>query len=459
MKRLFLILLFFSNFLFITCFAQVTIVGHVKNAQSGKIYLSIQKGNDLSPLDSLILEPKGDFVFKLNEGYKQGVYKLQFEKFKEAPIIIGKEKKITFNSDLAELKEGFIHIVSSKENDAYAVLSNFFSKYNSEIDSLEGLITDISRFDPQHDTKKNQLKSAYSLAILRFNSSIRLIPGMFPGTFVSEILCPLSLVAERSEFAFGKDFDTDEAFQHRHFFQYIDFSDERIVNTSTYEKKLFTYLDRYVEHSENGFIEGVDIIMASAKKNDKVNDFTLTYLLDIFTAKGPPQLVAYVHDNFSQNCDIPMKSDTKNLLNKLKLAAKGSAAPEMEINDINNKPVSMKSTLNGKLGMIYFWASTCPHCMEYSPKVFDIYQKYKSKGFEVYAVSLDNDYSAWLKAIQDMKLEWVNVSELKGWKSSVIETYGLERTPSIFLVDKEGTILDKDFSPSDLESKLKKLLP
>lgn len=437
----------------------LTISGLIKNAVNQKIYLAIQKGNEPELIDSTATDANGNFGFTLKQGYKQGVYKFWLIKEKAAAIIIGREEKLNISADLAGLKEGVLHVNASKENDAYAVLTNFFALYSKELDSLGYLLSHVPRFDPQRDAKIKQIKANQANSIVRFNSSVRLIPEMFSGTFTSEVLCPLYIVAEKSESDAGKNYDTDEAFQHAHFFQHINFSDPRIVNTATYESKLFTYLDLYVEHTVEGFKKGVDNILTQAKKHNAIRDFTVAYLLKIFTKKGPPELVEYVHDNYSEGCEIPVNPDTEKLLSKLKQVSTGNPAPELVINDINYAPASMKNTLKGKLGMIYFWSSTCPQCMEHTPKVFEVYQKYKNKGFEVYSVSLDSDYAAWVKAVQDMKLEWVNVSELKGWNSDVINTYALERTPSVFLVDKEGNILDKNFAPSELEDKLKKYLP
>jgi thiol-disulfide isomerase/thioredoxin len=448
-----------SAFLIFNCTAKdLVISGTIKNTPSLKIVLALQKGTEPQVLDSTLTDAKGNFTFTLKDGYKQGVYKLWNTKENAAPIIVGREEKINLTATAEEFEGGFVQVIASKENDAYAVLSNFFMLYNREIDSLQFLMDQLSRFDAQYETKRKQIKSGYTNSILRYNNSVRLLPSMFSGTYAAEVLCPLYLIADKNEFDFGKNFDTDEAFQHAHFFEYVNFSDARIINTATYEMKLFTYLDMYVDHTEAGFKKGVDNIMKGAQKNSEVRDFTVAYLLEVFTKKGPPALVEYVHENYSAGCELPIKSETEKLLNKLKQVATGSPAPELLINDINYQPTSLKNTLKGKVGMVYFWSSTCPHCMEHTPKVYEVYKKYKSKGFEVYSVSLDSDYSAWLKAIQDMKIEWINVSELKGWNSACINTYALERTPSIFLVDKQGNILDKNFGPSELEEKLKKYL-
>lgn len=450
--------IFIILFSLIATAKDLVISGTIKNTPSIKIFLALQKGNEPQLIDSTLTDTKGNFTFILKEGYKQGVYKLWNTKEKAAPVIVGREEKINVTATAEELQQGFVQVIASKENDAYAVLSNFFKIYNTQIDSLQFLMNQLSRFDAQYETKKKQLKNGYTNSILRFNNSVRLLPSMFSGTFAAEVLCPLYLVADKSEFDFGKNFDTDEAFEHAHFFEYVNFSDPRIINTATYEMKLFTYLDQYVDHTEAGFKKGVDNIMKGAQKNSEVRDFTVAYLLEVFTKKGPPALVEYVHDSYSAGCELPVKSETEILLNKLKQVANGTPAPELLINDINYQPVSLKNTLKGKIGIVYFWASTCPHCMEHTPQVYEVYKKYKSKGLEVYSVSLDSDYSAWLKAIQDMKIEWINVSELKGWKSECINAYALERTPTIFLVDRQGNILDKNFRPAELEEKLKQYL-
>ncbi len=447
-----------SQLLIINCFAQTTITGQIKNGSNQKVYLLLQKGSEPELLDSIVTDAKGDFKIQLKQGAKQGVYQLRLEMEKPAQLIIGNEKSISVSADVEEAKEGMIHPLNSRENDALAVLVNFLTQYNNQVDSLQELIDRVSKYDPQYQAKTDVLKRANEAAIVQFNNSVRVIPTLFSGTFTAEILCPLNLITERSEMEAGKIFDTDIAFQHVHFFDHVNFTDARIINTTVYELKLYTYLDTYTDHNEAGFKKAVDVIMAGAAKNTEVRDFTIAWMLEVFTKKGPPALVGYVNDTYAQGCDIPLKSETQKLLGKLKQVTIGTPAPELVINDINYTPQSMITTLKGKVGMLYFWASSCVHCMEHTPKVFEVYKKYKSKGFEVYSVSLDSDYAAWLKAIQDMKLEWINVSELKGWSAAVIETYALERTPSIILIDKNGNILDKNFSPEELEEKLKQYL-
>jgi peroxiredoxin len=118
----------------------------------------------------------------------------------------------------------------------------------------------------------------------------------------------------------------------------------------------------------------------------------------------------------------------------------GDAAPEFTLNDASGKPVSLAS-LKGKVVLIDFWASWCEPCRAESPNLKTQYKLYKDKGFEIISVSLDTDKKSWLKAIADDGLTWLQVSDLKGYRSSAVQSYGIGGVPSFFLIGRDGKII------------------
>ena len=143
-----------------------------------------------------------------------------------------------------------------------------------------------------------------------------------------------------------------------------------------------------------------------------------------------------------------------NEMNKLNI---GTLAPEIKLQDTKGVFFSL-SSLKGKIVLIDFWASWCKPCRAENPNVVKVYEKYKSKGFEILGVSLDKDRDAWLKAIEDDKLAWKQVSDLALWNSIVVQLYNITGIPYTVLVDKEGKIIAKNLRGEELENKLEELL-
>jgi thiol-disulfide isomerase/thioredoxin len=144
-------------------------------------------------------------------------------------------------------------------------------------------------------------------------------------------------------------------------------------------------------------------------------------------------------------------------LNKTKTTAVGSVAPDFTQDDPKGKPFKL-STLRGKYVLIDFWASWCGPCRRENPNVVRAYQKYKNKNFEILGVSLDNDKSAWLGAIEKDNLIWLHVSDLRGWKSASAQLYGVESIPQNYLLDPQGVIIEKNLRGNHLEEVLAKVL-
>lgn len=149
-----------------------------------------------------------------------------------------------------------------------------------------------------------------------------------------------------------------------------------------------------------------------------------------------------------------------------KLAAKLAIAKKLEVgqpfinftqNNTDGVPVTLAS-FKGKYVLLDFWASWCPPCRAENPNILKAYNKFKDKNFEVVAISLDDKKDAWLKAIKDDGMPWVQLSDLKGTKNVVVAEYAIEAIPQNFLLDPNGLIIAKNLHGERLDKTLEQFI-
>jgi len=137
---------------------------------------------------------------------------------------------------------------------------------------------------------------------------------------------------------------------------------------------------------------------------------------------------------------------------KIKL---GSHAPNFIQPDNFGKLVKL-SDYKGKYILLDFWASWCGPCRAENPNLLLAYNRYKDKGFSVVSVSIDEakDKSAWLKAIEEDRMPWTQLADLKGNQNEPYQLYGITTIPANLLISPEGIVIARDLKREELHAKL-----
>lgn len=128
--------------------------------------------------------------------------------------------------------------------------------------------------------------------------------------------------------------------------------------------------------------------------------------------------------------------------------------------EMSNKKGSFKklSDANGKVVLLEFWASWCGPCRKENPNLVKTYKQFKPKGFEIFAVSLDNNKDSWIRAIEEDSLTWEHVSDLNGNENEASLIYGVNGIPDNFLIAENGAIIGRNLRGKELEEKLNEIL-
>ncbi|SDD25961.1 TlpA family protein disulfide reductase [Niabella drilacis] len=139
----------------------------------------------------------------------------------------------------------------------------------------------------------------------------------------------------------------------------------------------------------------------------------------------------------------------------------GSIAPEITLPRMDGSMFAL-SSLKGRLVLIDFWATWCAPCVKEQPQLKALYEKFapevKEGKFEIIGVSLDKDKSTWKKTVDRLKINWVQVSDLKFWRSPVAKDYGIEELPFNVLVDEQNKIIAINLHEKELENLIQRRL-
>jgi thiol-disulfide isomerase/thioredoxin len=155
----------------------------------------------------------------------------------------------------------------------------------------------------------------------------------------------------------------------------------------------------------------------------------------------------------------PTLEITKKLKDKIRLLKKtniGSVISNIEMPNSNNRNIKFDS-IKKNYTLIDFWASWCPPCRTESVLLNNLYTTYKSKGLEIYGISLDTKKERWLKALEQDKRIWNEVSTLEGFETPIAMEYGITALPTNFLVNAKGEIIAVNIHGQKLKEKITKL--
>lgn len=437
MKSLFSFLILFS----LVANAQHTISGtFLPTEKFSHVFLYKSTPNGASYITQSNIEANGTFSITLDAEAAVGIYKLVYNLPAEENnfdiIYDGKEDiKLTF-----ELGKELV-FQESQEN----------SLWNTYLKAINTPLNELSAF--YSEEKKD--KDAYTEIANRLKTIQDTFENKSEGLLTSEFI-------KANRPYIPTDFESlGTYFNHvrEHFFKTVNFNNSLLQSSDYLTNKVLTFVFDLVSNPNDTFYqEQIDRLTSSIGNDNRTTQKEYLYLLwQQFSTMGNDVLANYITNRYLEK--LATESDDKEMLETIVVyrnTSLGAIAPNFDIILLENgqeKTTSLLDLKSSKQYLLVFWSSTCGHCLNELPKLRDDLKEVSKKDLTVIAFGMEDEDMPWKETIKQFP-DFIHVLGLGKWNNKVSDLYGVEATPSYFLLDRDKKIIAK---PDDLEA-LEKVL-
>lgn len=436
---------------------KIEITLNIKGLQSKQAYLSLIRGSKKIIIDTAnINNEKIHFLFK--DSLPIGLYRITIDEGNYVDLIFD-NKKVDLKTDINDLVSQ-MEVKYSEENKQYYEYLKFSQTKNLKIFDIVAKAKELQSDTLKNRNKIDSLKKEIDLVVAEKNKFIIELSKKHPQSITSRIIKSYILpdFDEYRKITPSTPYKTKNEYLSDHFFDYINFNDTMLLNTDVFYNSCNNYIRNFTTPNSAGYKKAIDVVMYKSAVNAKVTNYFLNLFIETFEESSWEDVFTYLVDNYylQSYCesDDPKAKDLKDKAEIIKNLAIGKNAPNILLKNNHNKDFSLYNSHNN-LYLLFFWKSSCEFCEASIPKLKEIYNAYKNKGFELIAFSVDTVKSNWTDAINKNDLKWVNLSDFKGYESPIAKKYYVWRTPTFYLLDKDKKIIGKPYTIEQIETKLK----
>ncbi len=163
------------------------------------------------------------------------------------------------------------------------------------------------------------------------------------------------------------------------------------------------------------------------------------------------------------NIAIEGMKNVRILENKLAASQRGIDPSKVNVSNIieialadNHGNQRRLTDMKGRVVLLDFHVFGAEGSTQRIMKLREIYNKYHSKGLEIFQVSFDPDEHFW--KTQTAALPWICVHDDAAMNSNLLTLYNIQQLPTFFLVDKSNVLYKRDAQIKNLDAEIQSLL-
>ena len=237
------------------------------------------------------------------------------------------------------------------------------------------------------------------------------------------------------------------------FLENVDFSNSLLQSSNFLTDRIMAYVFGMSSGNDNEvYKQHIDTVVSSiGVENVAIKTALLEQIWKNMVAIENVEVANYISDTYL--FELARETDNKELYKALmtyKNSAVGTKAMDFPITyevDGSSVNTSLHKLSGADHYLLIFWSSTCGHCLDELPKLRKFINEHP-KNLKVVAFGLEEEKANWEKTILEFP-NFIHVLGLKHWDNPVALAYGVNSTPTYFILDKDKKII---FKPEHLEA-------
>ncbi len=432
----------------------------ISGLRDSSVYLAYHFGEKQYLKDTVKLDSRGHGIFSGQESLAQGIYMIVLPGKNYFEFLASDDQNFSITCDYDDYFNT-LRFTGSDENSAFIEYQKKWSSLQRQAQALSGRIqnnrqnSDSLKLLTEKQKQQEESMKSYLKNIVETNTGNLLsvlvksmLPVEIPEFTVPEGTHNPDSVRWVLRYNYNKD----------HFFDNLDFTDERLLRTPLLYARLDAFFRNVVIQYPDSINKAIDRVIAKCQDNYKVFQFVAVYLFNHFRESeimGHDAVIVKLADDIylSGKADWITDDFRKDLARQVELIRNnliGMKAKNLVMDSYKGVFVSLYD-IDKDFTILYFWEPNCGFCKEVTPKLKTFYEKAKDEGIEVFAVCTIDDKSLWSKYIEEHELIWIN-----GWDPERLTHfdfyYNIQSTPMIYILDRDKTIIAKKLSVDDIPS-------
>ncbi len=448
-----MIFLAFMSILKVNADNQYEIKVKIGGSQDSALLLTSYFGKKVNLVDTAYLNKSGEFVFSGEEKLSGGIYMaVSMDKKKLFEFIINDDQKFSLTTDTLNYTLN-MKVKGSEENKIFYS----YLKYNEDQykinKSLLGRMDSLVALSEETTSLKNSLDSINEIAI---NYKLDLIEKN-QGTFVATLLVGMRDIAIPDSIKESRDSTLSYKYYKKHYWDYFDLSDNRLLRTPIYMKKVNQYFDQLVVFHPDSVITAIDTIISKSRPSDENVGFLVWHFISEYQNPkfmGFDQVFVHlVEEYFSKeqitNTTPSILSSLQERSAKLEPILLGKTAPNLILIDTSGSLRSFM-TIPNDYTILFFWDSDCGICGKEITDLTKLYEK-QDHDIEIYSINVNSDLERWKKAIIEKQMPGIKVNGTRSATKDFHDLYDIYGTPVIYLLDKDKKIIAKRIGANKID--------